>query len=128
MIWLEGRWEKESEGLKTVEIWERQKNKTYQVKGFMLEGQDTIFSEAISVKPGKTGIEYVVVIADQNNGQPVPFKLTANTDSKAVFENPEHDFPKIISYTKTSPDSVKVEIKGSIKGKPALETYMLKKQ
>jgi hypothetical protein len=34
-----------------------------------------------------------------------PFRLTALDDSLAVFEAPEHDFPKRISYIVTSPDA-----------------------
>jgi hypothetical protein len=34
-----------------------------------------------------------------------PFRLTALDDSLAVFEAPEHDFPKRISYIVVSPDA-----------------------
>ncbi len=126
--WLTGRWENENEGRKTVEVWSRENDKSYRIKGFMLEGTDTIFTENITVKPVKNHIDYTVVIADQNNGQPVSFKLTRNTGSEAVFENPAHDFPQKIRYIRLAPDSVKVQIAGKVKGKPVSEAYIMQKK
>ncbi len=33
------------------------------------------------------------------NTYPVLFRLTASSDTQAVFENPTHDFPQRLGYT-----------------------------
>ncbi|HEX7294339.1 MAG TPA: DUF6265 family protein, partial [Pyrinomonadaceae bacterium] len=40
------------------------------------------------------------------------FKLTRVTDQEAVFENPEHDFPKRIIYRKSAEDALTASIDG----------------
>jgi Domain of unknown function (DUF6265) len=40
------------------------------------------------------------------------FKLTRSSATEAVFENPEHDFPKRIIYRKTGDDSLTASIDG----------------
>ena len=42
----------------------------------------------------------------QNNNQEVKFKISSFTDSSFVAENPQHDFPKRITYILVSKDSV----------------------
>ena len=42
-----------------------------------------------------TGLVY---IAQPNGGTPTEFVLTELTDTRAVFENPRHDFPQRITY------------------------------
>ncbi|MBK0402448.1 hypothetical protein I5M27_05590 [Adhaeribacter sp. BT258] len=127
MNWLTGRWENQREGIKTVEIWERKPVDEFQVRGFMLEGTDTLFAESIKVASKKRNIFYTVTIPDQNNGKPVAFKLTGNSGSELIFENPEHDFPQKITYQKAGPDSVLVQIEGVVKNKVKKSEYYLKK-
>jgi hypothetical protein len=55
---------------------------------------------------------YSVTAGKQNNGQAVLFTATKNTATELVFENPEHDFPKKITYTLVTPDSLYAEISG----------------
>jgi hypothetical protein len=93
----------------------------------MLEGSDTLFAENIKVAQKGREIFYTVTIAEENNGQPVAFKLTENTGNKAVFENPKHDFPQKISYQQTSPDSVLVQVSGLVKNKTQQQEYYLQK-
>ena len=45
-----------------------------------------------------------------------PFRLTTLDDSLAVFEAPEHDFPKRISYIALSPDEHLVKIDDGTEG------------
>ena len=125
--WLTGRWENEMGGIKTVEIWQQKPGNSFLVKGFMLENADTIFSEQITVAAKRGNIYYTVSIPDQNNGKPIAFKLTENTKNKAVFENPEHDFPQKISYWQTAADTVQISIEGVVKGKRKQEKYYLVK-
>ena len=128
LAWLEGAWENESEGRKTVEIWEKQKKHAFAVQGFLIEGSDTIFQENITVKASGNKLAYTVTIPDQNQGLPVSFNCIQNTGSRVVFSNPNHDFPKFISYTKTGANAVLIELKGKVNGKTIQESYTLKRR
>ena len=44
-----------------------------------------------------------------------------------VFENPQHDFPQIISYTKINADSLVAEISGSKNGQELKQTFPMKR-
>jgi hypothetical protein len=41
----------------------------------------------------------LVYIAQPNGRPPVEFTLSRMTENSATFENPAHDFPKVITYT-----------------------------
>jgi hypothetical protein len=128
MDWLAGRWENEKDNVKTIEIWQRNSSNSYAVKGFMLEGADTIFTENIAVKPAAGCINYEVSITGQNQDRPVSFRLTQNTGKQLEFKNLKHDFPQLIRYTALAPDSVLVELAGTLKDKPVKEQYTLIKR
>lgn len=46
---------------------------------------------------------------------------------RAVFENPDHDFPKKFVYELVGPDHLRITLSGVLKGKPAEEIYDLKR-
>jgi hypothetical protein len=53
-------------------------------------------------------------VKDQNAGLPVAFTLTQASENRLVFENPAHDFPQKITYTRITGDSLLAEISGTI--------------
>ena len=127
MEWLSGRWENENNGMRMIETWKRENGKGFLVNGYTMEGADTVFSEIINVTSKQGSIIYTVTISEQNNGEPVTFKLTENTGNKVVFENPEHDFPRKIIYQKHKADSIQVQIEGMVNRKPNKQKYYLKR-
>jgi len=54
-------------------------------------------------------------VAQPSARPPTEFKLISVTPTKAVFENPSHDFPKVITYELTAPDSLTATISGNEK-------------
>jgi hypothetical protein len=44
-----------------------------------------------------------------------------------VFENPKHDYPKKITYTQITEDSLEAEISGILEGKASSEKFSMKK-
>ncbi len=51
------------------------------------------------------------------SGQPeTTFKLISNADGKAVFENPQHDFPTRVIYGKQPDGSLLARIEGTMNG------------
>lgn len=126
--WLEGTWVNQTPTRKSIEVWAQQPDRSYTVNSWLLEGTDTIFSESIEVKPAGQKIIYAVTLAAQPPGEPIEFKLAENTGTRAVFENPEHDFPRKISYTYQPDTAVVVELEGMVNRKMIREAFTLLKQ
>jgi hypothetical protein len=54
-----------------------------------------------------------LVITPHPKGQsPASFRLRRLSDKEVVWANPEHDFPRIISYSRVAPDSLVARIEG----------------
>ena len=70
---------------------------------------------------------YIPNVNNQNGGLPVRFATKTVSDMELVFENPQHDFPQIISYTKINADSLVAEISGTINGKERKQTFPMKR-
>ncbi|MBU9936347.1 MAG: hypothetical protein KTQ13_06810, partial [Ferruginibacter sp.] len=75
-------------------------------KGYMIRGTDTIINERVALTNTQEGILYTSAVEDQNNNQPVAFKMTRAENDVFVFENPAHDFPKRIVYRLVTGDSI----------------------
>ena len=54
---------------------------------------------------------YLAKVAE--NDFPVPFKMTSHTNSKAIFENPERDFPNKLIYHRIGMNALKVDVMGT---------------
>jgi hypothetical protein len=52
----------------------------------------------------------LVFIAQPNGGPPTEFTLTAITEDSATFENPMHDLPKMIRYSKRADGSLEARV------------------
>lgn len=94
LSWLSGHWRSEGDGRVSEEIW------TAPEGGIMLgvgrslrDGQARGF-EFLMISFG----EETVYHAQPGGRPPVRFTLVESSDSHAVFENPEHDFPQRITY------------------------------
>ena len=103
---LEGTWRMNTKRGALCEEWKRVNKNHLQNKGYMVKGKDTIISERVSLTNTKEGIFYTSTVEDQNNKQPVAFKMTGSENNVFVFENPQHDFPKRIVYKLITADSL----------------------
>ncbi len=54
----------------------------------------------------------IFYVAQPGGRPPTSFKLTQYTATTAVFENPQHDFPQLISYRLEGPDTLVAKIEG----------------
>jgi hypothetical protein len=91
--WLAGRWERTNNkpGQSGSETWSG--------VAVTLKGKDTVFVERSTLEIKGDDIFYNALVT--GSAKPVPFKLTSVTDDSFVCENPQHDFPKKISYKLT---------------------------
>lgn len=61
-----------------------------------MQGSDTVFIEKLKILEKEGHWYYVADVS--HNSAPVYFKMTSADGSGFVCENPEHDFPKKITY------------------------------
>jgi hypothetical protein len=55
----------------------------------------------------------LVYIAQPNGRPPTEFVLTVMTADSVTFENPAHDFPKMIRYTRRADGSLEARVSGA---------------
>ena len=110
LAFMKGAWEGGPPGMKFEERW------TEEAGGLMLgisrtvKGEKAIGFEFLRIEFRADGIFYVA----QPGGRPkTEFKLTASDGVSATFENPAHDHPKMIRYTRTGDGSLRADLDGA---------------
>ncbi len=116
MNWLVGKWQLVNKDTISTETWELKNDSVYSATSMDIKaGKDTLRYEDITIEQKGADVFYIPVMKDQNDGKPVSFKLTSMEGQRMVFENPDHDFPKKISY-ELKGDSLIAEISGPMEG------------
>jgi Domain of unknown function (DUF6265) len=103
---MEGTWKMNGKRGPVYEEWKKLNKNHLQSRSYIIKGSDTVLNERVSLTNTKEGIFYTSVVEDQNNKQPIPFKMTGYGNNKFIFENPKHDFPKRIVYHLINTDSL----------------------
>jgi hypothetical protein len=124
--WLIGSWQQITEAGTFTETWQ-QNGSGLSGKGYLIDAGDTIFSEDLKLENRNGEVFYIPIIADQNNGGKVLFKLISSGDKHFVFENKEHDFPQRIIYQQLAGDSLYARVEGEVKGKLKFEAFKMKR-
>lgn len=96
--WVVGTWDRTNAkpGRTGREHWIKVSEDLLQGYGVSMKGNDTLFVEDVKLLIKDNEIYYVADIKENPN--PVYFKLTKIESDEFVCENPDHDFPKKISY------------------------------
>jgi hypothetical protein len=110
--WFLGRWENKTPEGTFSEEWKTENDSLYLGESYFINNNNTLFAEKVRLEQRKNDLFYIVSVPNQNEEQPVAFKLTSSTNDYLVFENPEHDFPKKITYKLVTKDSLYAEISG----------------
>ncbi len=110
--WLIGNWEHTSEEGKFNEKWIQIDNNSLLGKSYFVVENDTVFSERVNLVQRGKDLFYVVEIPTEPSAGVTEFKLTSSSVNQLVFENPENDFPKKITYNRIHKDSLFAEISG----------------
>jgi hypothetical protein len=97
--WLIGTWENmdQKAGESATERWTKDATQGLEGIGVSMRGQDTVFVERLKILEKEGQFYYVADVS--HNAAPVYFTITEVTETGFVSENPEHDFPKMISYS-----------------------------
>ena len=104
---LEGTWiMKTKQGNIIGEQWVKVNDNYLKNKGFYIKGTDTVVTETVELRKEKNEINYISTVVNQNNNQPVAFRLTSSENNTYLFENLQHDFPKRIVYQFTTDKTI----------------------
>ena len=127
--WLIGNWESTSPDGTLSENWQKVNDSTFNAESYFIKGKDTIHFESIVLsQKGDEALAYIATVKGQNEGKPVAFSSTSETDNKLTFENPKHDYPQKITYTKGAKNTLTAEISGKLQGKLTTERFILIKK
>lgn len=126
--WFIGDWENVSDEGSFREIWTKKNDSVYSGLSIVVIEQDTVFYENVSLEQKKDSVFYNVSVKGQNKEQAVSFYLTSSDNDKLVFENPNHDYPSKITYSKVSKDSIVAEIFGLKDGKKITESFPMSRK
>ena len=95
LAWLAGHWQEEKEGALTEELWMPPRGGVMLGLNRGVRGERKATFEYLRLESDAQGVVY---LASPGGAPPTPFRLTSAAPGHAVFENPEHDFPKRIEY------------------------------
>jgi hypothetical protein len=114
---LAGLWKMDAKRGAIYEEWQVKSDGQLSGKSYKLNNKDTIVLENVIISLQGNDIFYTPVVRDQNNQQPVPFKLISCSGNRYVFENKEHDYPQRVIYELVSMNDLKARIEGKKNGK-----------
>jgi len=98
--WISGDWQTAPGGRKQIEEhWTAVAGGSMMGMSRAVAGDKTVEFEYLRIEQRTDGIYYVAHPGARCPG--TDFKLTSASATEAVFENPQHDFPKRIIYRKT---------------------------
>lgn len=115
---LVGKWQ--IDGRQIVETWQKSKtpDATYTAQVVETFNHQSFVREEITVTQKDGQIYYNAKVKKQNGGKSIPFKLTESSPNKAVFENPQHEYPQKITYTLTDDQTLVTEVSGTMDAEP----------
>lgn len=119
--WMSGCWVMERNGVKVEEHWSKP------IGDVMLGYSRTIrpgkptFFEQLRIESRDGKILYLPIVGKQG---PIPFTLVKSGDSEVVFENPAHDYPQRIAYTRKGNElQARTELLDEAKPRPQRFAY-----
>jgi len=126
--WLIGNWENTSPDGNLTENWEKVNDSTFSATSYFIKGKDTLHFESIILSQKGETLVYKATVKGQNNDKTVDFTSTSISENKLTFENPQHDYPQKITYTKGGNTTFTAEISGKLQGKLSTERFILVKK
>ena len=100
LSWMSGDWQTAPGGRRQIEEhWTTAAGGSMMGVSRTIAGDKTVEFEYLRIEQRADGIFYVAHPKARCPG--TDFKLTSASATEAIFENPQHDFPKRIIYRKT---------------------------
>jgi len=112
LAWLEGEWQRETRRGLSIERWSRLPDGGLVGESVVIPADGGAEFQVEALLLVRMGADIFYVARPRQNELPIGFRLVAQTDTEAVFENPTHDFPQRITYQRTAPDAFTATIVG----------------
>jgi hypothetical protein len=112
VAWIAGCWDLTRGGRHVAEHWMAPEGGTMMGVSRTVAGGKTTEWEFLVIREGTNGLEYVAKPSGQAEATFTSTHVSAN---EVVFENPAHDFPKRIIYTRAG-DALTAAIEGPMNG------------
>lgn len=108
--WLLGDWAADGDKTSFHESWAELGPQTFEGSGIERAKTDGAVkgSEVLRLLEMAGSIFYVSKVA--HNDLPVAFRLTSCEEGRFVFENPAHDFPRVLEYRRDGHDRLVVRV------------------
>lgn len=123
--WLAGQWE----GIMGTGIyheeWTLTENNELTGRAYLLKQGEISNNEKLMIHQAQNEIYYTADVS--HNPSPVSFKLTYSSDTIFIFENPEHDFPKKITYEIKDENNFIATVEADMDGRKRKLIYDLKR-
>lgn len=105
--WLLGTWQMAANDYKIVEHWQKINHTLFTgASYYILNNGDTPERETLKLLLNNDTLYYIPQVNNQNEGKEIPFREKSISANELSFENPLHDFPKLIRYRKLSDTSI----------------------
>lgn len=108
--WLVGNWEYTQSEIPTFETWWKENDSTLSGYSYAVRNGDTIVTERLLWQLREGESYYILTVDGQNDNEAIVFKLSSSLADQWIFENPTHDFPQKITYTKIDENQLTAEI------------------
>lgn len=125
LYWILGKWQINESN--NFEEWEKVSDDLYRGKGYETRKNDTLLTETINIVQRGKEVFYIPTVTNQNEAQPVEFKLVSTSATELIFENKNHDFPQRIIYIKNGERQIDARIEGEREGRFSKVIFQLKK-
>lgn len=113
--WFLGEWKNTTPEMDFTETWVKETDSSYKAQSYIIADKDTVFFEHVLLEVANDSLFYRVYERKEKLSQAVSFYATKIDKNEIVFENPKHDFPNKIIYSKITRDSIVACIYGSKK-------------
>jgi hypothetical protein len=113
LVWLAGCWKHEEPGFRRDEQWMRPSGSTMIGMSRSVADGETVEHEYLRIEVRAGRLAYV---ANPSGQAEAVFLESEVTERSVVFEAPEHDFPRSITYERMSPRSILAWIEGDVDG------------
>ncbi|MBI4909826.1 MAG: hypothetical protein HY820_39780 [Acidobacteria bacterium] len=120
LAWISGHWGGPVGRAYSEESWLVPKGNAMLGLSRTMVGERMVAFEFLRIEKRADGIYYV---AQPNGRPPTDFKLTKSTSTLAVFENPKHDHPKIITYEIKESGTLVATIEGDERGQHKKQAF-----
>lgn len=121
--WMTGCWTMDRNGVKVEEHWSKPAGEVMLGYSRTVRPGKPTFYEQLRIEVREGQVSYVPIAGKQG---PIVFPLKKSSENEVVFENPSHDYPQRIAYTRTG-DELRARIELLDEAKPRSQSFLYKR-